>query len=109
MNILFWLGRIALLLLVLSFSVRNTEQVVVRWLPGLEGQVPLVLALMCAFLVGLFVAWFLLLPSWLRAQREASSATKALLKTEKEHKQETVNRQSNQPISSNQTGSSNAV
>ncbi len=92
MNVLLWLGRGVLFLLVLSFSVRNTDLVVVRWLPGLEGQVPLVLALLCAFLVGLLLAWLILLPSWLRAQREASQANKALLKTERELKQDALTR-----------------
>lgn len=45
-------------------------------MPGFEVQVQLVLALLAALLLGAVFAWLCLLPSWLRAKRNASLATK---------------------------------
>lgn len=83
MNILSWCIRIALFLLVLVFSVRNTELVTVNWAPGFATQSPLVLALLGAFLLGAVFAWLMLLPSWWKAKRNAAAAGKALAKAEK--------------------------
>jgi len=79
-----WVVRIALFLVVLTFSIRNTELVTVKWLPGLEIQVQLVVALLCAFLLGAVFAWVSLLPSWLRAKRTASVASRNLVRLEKD-------------------------
>jgi uncharacterized integral membrane protein len=84
LKFLTWLVRIALFLVVLSFAVRNTDAVVVSWLPGLQAELPLVMALLVAFLAGLLMAWLILLPSWLKARRAAAIASKALAKAEKE-------------------------
>lgn len=84
MKFLTWFVRIALFLIVLSFAVRNTDSVVVRWLPGLQAELPLVIALLLAFFSGLLVAWLILLPSWLKARRGAAVANKALAKAEKD-------------------------
>ena len=80
-----WVVRIALFLIVLTFSIRNTDLVTVKWLPGLEIQVQLVVALLSAFLLGAAFAWVSLLPSWFRAKRAASVAVKNLERLEKEH------------------------
>ena len=106
MNILVWVGRIVLFLLVLSFSFHNTDPVVVRWFPGLEVQLPIVLALLCAFLIGLLLAWLMLLPSWLRARRDATLAIKTLIKTEKESQIAETLRQAAQPVSSSSSSES---
>lgn len=79
-----WVVRIALFLIVLTFSIRNTDLVTVKWLPGLEIQVQLVVALLSAFLLGAAFAWLSLLPSWFRAKRVASVASKNLERLEKE-------------------------
>ncbi|MCQ8896583.1 LapA family protein [Limnobacter humi] len=84
MKAIAWVVRIALFLVVLTFSIRNTDVVIVKWLPGLEIQVQLVVALLTAFLCGAAFAWVSLLPSWFRAKRAASSATKALERVERE-------------------------
>lgn len=93
MKVLIWFLRIALFLVVLSFTVRNTDPVVVRWLPGLQAELPLVLALLFAFLLGLVLAWLVLLPSWLKARRGSSKANKALAKVEKERAVQTSPKQ----------------
>lgn len=84
MKILAWVVRIALFLVVLTFSIRNTDLVTVKWLPGLEVQVQLVVALLAALLLGAVFAWVSLLPSWLKAKRSASVATKNAERLERE-------------------------
>ncbi|WP_370261294.1 lipopolysaccharide assembly LapA domain-containing protein [Limnobacter sp.] len=84
MKIVAWVVRIALFLVVLTFSIRNTDLVTVKWLPGLEIQVQLVLALLAAFLLGAVFAWLSMLPSWLKAKRAASVANKQIERLEKE-------------------------
>jgi putative membrane protein len=84
LKILAWVVRIALFLVVLTFSIRNTDLVTVKWLPGLEIQVQLVVALLLALLLGAVFAWISLLPSWLKAKRAASVATKNAERLERE-------------------------
>ena len=76
--------RFVLFLVVLTFSIRNTDLVTVKWLPGLEVQVQLVVALLAALLLGAVFAWVSLLPSWLKAKRNASVATKNMERLERE-------------------------
>ncbi|MDX1668040.1 MAG: lipopolysaccharide assembly protein LapA domain-containing protein [Limnobacter sp.] len=94
MKVLIWFLRVALFLVILSFTVRNTDPVVVRWLPGLQAELPLVLALLFAFLLGLVLAWLILLPSWLKARRGSSKANKALAKVQKERSAQATPKQS---------------
>ncbi len=84
MKIIAWVVRLALFLVVLTFSIRNTDVVTVKWLPGLEVQVQLVVALLAALLLGAIVACLSLLPSWLKAKRGASVATKNAERLERE-------------------------
>jgi len=84
LKIIAWVVRIALFLVVLTFSLRNTELVTVKWLPGLEVQVQLVVALLIALLVGAVLAWVCLVPSWLKAKRNATVATKNADRLERE-------------------------
>ncbi|HEX4916794.1 MAG TPA: lipopolysaccharide assembly protein LapA domain-containing protein [Limnobacter sp.] len=84
MKIVAWVVRTALFLVVLTFSIRNTDLVTVKWLPGLEIQVQLVVALLAAFLLGAIFAWLSLLPSWLKAKRASSSSSKQVERLEKE-------------------------
>lgn len=84
MNIIAWAVRFALFLVVLTFSLRNTELVSVKWLPGFEVQIQLVLALLIALLVGAVFAWISLVPSWLKAKRTATVAAKNADRLERE-------------------------
>ncbi len=76
MKILAWVVRFVLFMLVLTFSIRNTDLITVQWRLGIEVKVQLVLALLIALLLGAVLAWVSLLPAWLRAKRIASVATK---------------------------------
>lgn len=84
MKFIAWAVRIALFLVVLTFSIRNTDLVTVKWIPGFEVQVQLVLALLMALLLGAVVAWLSLLPSWLKVKRTATVATKNAERLERE-------------------------
>jgi uncharacterized integral membrane protein len=84
LKLIAWAVRIALFLVVLTFSIRNTDLVTVKWLPGFEVQVQLVLALLMALLVGAILAWLSLLPSWLRVKRSATVAGKTAERLERE-------------------------
>lgn len=84
MKILAWVVRIALFLVVLTFSIRNTDLVTVKWLPGFAVQTQLVVALLVSLLLGAVFAWISLLPSWLMAKRSASVASKNVERLERE-------------------------
>lgn len=84
MKAIAWLVRLALFLVVLTFSIRNTDLVTVKWLPGLEVQLQLVVALLVSFLLGALFAWVCLIPSWLKAKRTASLASKNADRLERE-------------------------
>jgi uncharacterized integral membrane protein len=96
LKILAWVVRIALFLVVLTFSIRNTDLVTVKWLPGLEIQVQLVVALLVALLLGAVFAWVSLLPSWLKAKRNASVASRNAERLERELSQ--LKAQGNTPV-----------
>ena len=55
MRYLLWLAKFALLVLILSFAVKNTETVAVRYYLGQEWQAPLVLVLLTFFCLGVAV------------------------------------------------------
>lgn len=52
MRYLLWLLKFALFVLVLSFAVKNTEMVTVRYYLGHEWQAPLIFVLLLFFCVG---------------------------------------------------------
>jgi len=87
LKLIAWVVRLALFLVVLIFSIRNTDLVTVKWLPGFEIDTPLVVALLCAFLAGAVFAWMSLLPSWLKAKRSAAVANKSIERLERERAQ----------------------
>lgn len=82
MKILVWAVRLVLFLVVLTFAVRNTEPVTIDWVLGLSMTIPLIVALLAAFLLGLVAALLILMPSWLKAKRNAAKANKALSKSQ---------------------------
>jgi uncharacterized membrane protein YciS (DUF1049 family) len=84
LKIFAWVVRFTLFLVVLTFSIRNTDLVTVKWLPGLEVQIQLVLALLVALLFGAVCAWIFLLPSWLKAKRNVALAAKNIERLERE-------------------------
>lgn len=69
MKALGWLARILLFFLILSFSLRNTQAVVVEMVPGYVLQAPLIIILLLTFVAGVAVTWLLMLPLLLRYRR----------------------------------------
>lgn len=52
MKAVFWIIKIALFLLALTFAVKNTELVTVRYYLGAQWQGPLILVILVVFCVG---------------------------------------------------------
>ena len=69
MKIFQWAVRTVLFLLVLSFSLRNTQNVSLELVPGYSIEQPLIVLMLLTFILGVVVAWLMLLPSWLKARR----------------------------------------
>jgi len=78
MRILLLLLKLALFLLVLTFAVRNTETVTVRYLPGWEWQSPLIFVLLVAFFAGIVLGLLAVLPRLLRQRRDISALRREL-------------------------------
>ena len=55
MRFLLWTLKLALFLLVLSFAVKNTDIVAVRYYLGYQWQAPLVLVLLAFFCLGVLI------------------------------------------------------
>jgi uncharacterized integral membrane protein len=78
MRILFWIIRIALFLLVLTFALKNTGVVTVHYYLGFEWQTPLVLALLAAFAIGAVVGILEGMGYVFRRQREIAALKREL-------------------------------
>jgi uncharacterized integral membrane protein len=66
---LWWLLRLVLFFLVLSFSLRNTQAIVLEMVPGYVMQAPLIIVLLLTFVAGVAATWLAMLPSIIRARR----------------------------------------
>ena len=69
MRFLLWTLKLALFLLVLSFAVKNTDIVAVRYYLGYQWQAPLVLVLLAFFCLGVLVGIVSGLTHMLRQRR----------------------------------------
>ena len=70
MRYLLWLLKFALFVLILSFAVKNTDTVWVRYYLGYEWQAPLVLVLLVFFCLGAAVGIVASLAHLFRQRRE---------------------------------------
>lgn len=73
MRYFLWILKFALFVLVLSFAVKNTETVAVRYYLGLEWQAPLVLVLLTFFCLGVAVGIMASLGHLFRQRRQISA------------------------------------
>jgi putative membrane protein len=73
MRYFLWLVKFALFVLVLSFAVKNTETVSVRYYLGLEWQAPLVLVLLTFFCLGVVIGIIASLGQVFRQRRQISA------------------------------------
>ena len=69
MRFVLWTLKLALFLLVLSFAVKNTDIVAVRYYLGYQWQAPLVLVLLAFFCLGVLVGIASSLTHMLRQRR----------------------------------------
>ena len=78
MRILLLVLKLALFLLVLTFAVRNTDTVTVRYLLGWEWQSPLIFVLLVAFCAGIALGLLAVLPRILRQRRDIGALRREL-------------------------------
>ena len=77
MKYLAWILKFALFVLVLTFAVRNTDMVTVRYYFGGEWQTPLVFALLVAFCAGVAVGLGAGVAQHFRQRREIAALRRA--------------------------------
>ncbi|WON74548.1 LapA family protein [Nitrosospira sp. Is2] len=73
MRYLMWFLRIALFLLLLGFTVKNTETVTLRYYFGYEWQAPLILIVLLSFALGLAIGVMSCLGKIFRQKREIAT------------------------------------
>lgn len=76
MKYLMWLLNAAIFFTLFAFALNNQEAITVHLFFGAQWQVPLVLALFSALLVGVCLGVFVMLPLWLRARKPATATPK---------------------------------
>ena len=72
MKYLMWLLNAAIFFVLFAFALNNQEAITVHLFFGAQWQVPLVLALFSALLVGVGLGVFVMLPLWLRARKPSA-------------------------------------
>ena len=77
MNVLVWAVRLAVVLVLVWFAVRNSQVVTLNGLPGQAWQTPLVFALLVAFVVGVAFGALAWLPTVFRQRRELGKLRRA--------------------------------
>jgi uncharacterized integral membrane protein len=73
MRYFLWLLKFALFVLILSFAVKNTDTVAVRYYLGQEWQAPLVLVLLVFFCLGIAVGIIASLGHLFRQRRQIAT------------------------------------
>lgn len=68
-----WLAKLAVFLLVLGFALKNTHPVSFVSYLGYTWQLPLIVMLLLAFLLGALIGLLALLPYLFRLRRQAAS------------------------------------
>ena len=77
MKYLMWLLNAAIFILLFVFALNNQAAITVHLLFGAQWQVPLVLVLFIALLLGVCLGVIVMLPLWLRARKPTAKAKKA--------------------------------
>ena len=78
MRFFLWILKVVLFLLVLSFAVKNTDLIAVRYYLGYEWQAPLVLVLLVFFCLGVLVGIAASLTQMLRQRRTLAALRREL-------------------------------
>ncbi|APV50646.1 hypothetical protein BWI17_13685 [Betaproteobacteria bacterium GR16-43] len=82
MQVLVWLFRFAIVLVLVWFAVRNSGEVTLNGLPGQEWKVSLVFVLLIAFVGGVVIGLLAWVPTVVRQRRELSRLRKAASQAE---------------------------
>jgi putative membrane protein len=77
MRYLFWLLKLALFALLLSFAIKNTDMVTVRYYLGYEWRAPLVLVVLAFFCLGAVFGVVAGLTQFTRQRRELAALRRA--------------------------------
>lgn len=78
MQALAWIFRIAIVLVLVWFSVKNSQVVTLNGLPEQSWQAPLVFVVLVAFVTGVVIGLLAWLPTVVRLRREAGRLRKSL-------------------------------
>jgi uncharacterized integral membrane protein len=78
MRYLLWIIKLLLFIVVLTFAVKNTDPVTVRYYLGTEWQAPLILVLLIAFCAGAAVGLITALGRVFRQRREIGGLKREL-------------------------------
>jgi uncharacterized integral membrane protein len=70
MQTLVWIVRLAIVVVLVWFSLKNTDQVTVHGLPYQQWQAPLVFVLLIAFVAGVVIGLLAWIPTIVRQRRE---------------------------------------
>ncbi len=82
MQALAWVLRIAIVLVLVWFALKNSHLVDLHGLPGQSTQSPLVFVVLVAFVVGVVVGLLAWLPTVVRQRRELGRLRKAARKAQ---------------------------
>lgn len=77
MQALVWILRLAIVLVLVWFAVKNAGEVTINGLPGQEWRLPLVFVLLVVFVSGVVIGLLAWVPTVVRQRRELSRLRKA--------------------------------
>jgi putative membrane protein len=80
MQILVWIIRFVIIVVLVWFAVKNSQQVDVYGLPGQVWQAPLVFVLLVVFVAGVAIGLLAWIPTVIRQRREIGRLRKAAAK-----------------------------
>ena len=76
MKTFFWIAKLALFFIALTFALKNTDMVSVRYYLGLQWQAPLIFVILLVFCLGAAAGVFACLAHIVRLRREISRLRK---------------------------------
>ena len=78
MQALVWIFRLAVVLVLVWFAVRNAQVVTLNGFPDYSWQAPLVFVLLVAFVAGIVIGLLAWLPTYMRQRREIGRLARAV-------------------------------
>ena len=77
MQTVVWILRLAIVLVLLWFAVKNSQDITLRGLPGQSWEAPLVFVLLTVFIAGVVIGLLAWVPTVVRQRRELGRLRKA--------------------------------